>query len=243
MALTRRDVILGGSLMLAGCASSPGQTVQVEAEPVYDQSYRGIYGAILDEPYPVAAVDLRRVDPRYLRRVVPYDTMEPPGTIVVDPNQRYAYYVLADGQAIRYGVGVGRQEVQSFEGVATIGRKATWPRWIPTKDMIARDPEKYEQYADGMDGGPMNPLGPRALYLFDGGRDTLYRIHGTTEPGTIGTNVSSGCIRMFNQDVVDLYGRVPVDTQVVVLDASDNVEPSTPALAQAGAARRAAERL
>ena len=218
MALTRRNVVLGGgSLLLAGCASSPGQTVQVEAEPVLDPSYRGIYGPILNEPYPVAAVDLRRVDPRYLRRVVAYDTMEPPGTIVVDATQRYAYFVLPDGEAIRYGVGVGRQEVQMFEGVAKIGRKATWPRWIPTKDMIARDPEKYEQYAGGMDGGPMNPLGPRALYLYANGEDTLFRLHGTVEPWSIGKMVSSGCIRFLNQDIIDLYDRASVGTKVVVL--------------------------
>jgi lipoprotein-anchoring transpeptidase ErfK/SrfK len=146
---------------------------------------------------------------------------------VVDPGNKFLYLVRENGRALRYGVGVGKAGL-AWSGRARVGRKAEWPRWTPTPDMIARDPERNGPWRNGMAGGPGNPLGPRALYLFDGGRDTLYRIHGTTEPGTIGTNVSSGCIRMFNQDIIDLYGRVPVDTQVVVLDASDQVEPSTP---------------
>jgi lipoprotein-anchoring transpeptidase ErfK/SrfK len=124
----------------------------------------------------------------------------------------------------------------AWSGKARVGRKAEWPRWTPTPEMIAREPERNGPWRNGMAGGPGNPLGPRALYLFDGARDTLYRIHGTTEPDTIGTNVSSGCIRMFNQDVIDLYGRVPVDTRVVVLEASEHVEPPPPIVAQIGSA-------
>jgi lipoprotein-anchoring transpeptidase ErfK/SrfK len=118
---------------------------------------------------------------------------------------------------MRYGVGVGREEGFNFEGQATIARKAEWPDWRPTPDMIAREPERYGPYRDGMPGGPDNPLGPRALYLYRNNKDTLYRLHGTIEPWTIGTMVSSGCVRLINQDVIDLYRRVPVGTKVVVL--------------------------
>jgi len=116
---------------------------------------------------------------------------------------------------MRYGIGVG-QEGLEFKGSANIQRKAEWPRWTPTPDMIRRNPEKNRPWAGGMTGGTHNPLGARALYLFRGGRDTLYRIHGTNEPHTIGEAVSSGCIRMLNQDVIDLYSRVPIGAKVVV---------------------------
>ncbi|MGE7418330.1 L,D-transpeptidase, partial [Methylobacterium tarhaniae] len=154
-----------------------------------------------------------------------YSRAEPPGTLVVDPGNKFLYLVRENGRALRYGVGVGRAGL-AWSGTARVGRKAEWPRWTPTPDMIAREPDRNGPWRNGMAGGPGNPLGPRALYLFDGPRDTLYRIHGTTEPHTIGTDVSSGCIRMFNQDVIDLYGRVPVETRVVVLPAGEHVEPA-----------------
>jgi lipoprotein-anchoring transpeptidase ErfK/SrfK len=119
--------------------------------------------------------------------------------------------------AMRYGIGVGREGF-SWSGDAVIQRKAEWPKWTPPAEMVARDP-KAAEWANGLPGGLSNPLGARALYLFQGNRDTLYRIHGTTEPYSIGTNVSSGCIRLINQDIVDLYSRVPVGTRVVVLPA------------------------
>jgi lipoprotein-anchoring transpeptidase ErfK/SrfK len=115
---------------------------------------------------------------------------------------------------------VGREEGFTFRGEAIIARKAEWPRWTPTKDMIAREPERYGPYRNGMPGGEGNPLGPRALYLYKDGRDTLYRLHGTLEPRTIGSMVSSGCIRLLNQDIIDLYDRVPVGTKVIVLPTS-----------------------
>lgn len=139
-----------------------------------------------------------------------------PGTIVVDPAERFLYLVTDEGTARRYGVGVGKAGL-AFRGSAVIGRKAKWPRWMPTANMIERDPGKYGRYADGMEGGPRNPLGARALYLYRNDRDTLYRIHGTNEPSTIGRAVSNGCIRMINDHVVDLYDRVDVGTRVVVL--------------------------
>lgn len=228
------------ALLAGGCVAVEPQARPVGPAP--NAAFTAMYGAQPDERFSLPATDVAGVDPRYFRQEVAYPRNDPPGTLVVDPGNKFLYLVRENGRALRYGVGVGKAGL-AWSGRARVGRKAEWPRWTPTPDMIAREPERNGPWRNGMAGGPGNPLGPRALYLFDGGRDTLYRIHGTTEPGTIGTNVSSGCIRMFNQDIIDLYGRVPVDTQVVVLDASDNVEPSTPALAQAGAPRRAAERL
>ncbi|MET3927556.1 lipoprotein-anchoring transpeptidase ErfK/SrfK [Devosia sp. 2618] len=187
-------------------------------EPQIDPYYQRMYGAVLGEPYPVQAMDLRRVDPQWWRQEVPYATTERPGTIVVDTPARFLYLVLEGGRALRYGIGVGKNESLVFRGTATIGRKAEWPRWTPTKSMIAREPDRYGPYAGGLPGGETNPLGPRALYLYKNGADTLFRLHGTTEPYTIGTNVSSGCIRLMNQDIIDLYARVPVGARVVVIN-------------------------
>ena len=139
-------------------------------------------------------------------------TNEPTGTIVIDTSSRYLYLVQPGGGAIQYGIGVGRQGF-TWKGVARVGRKSEWPRWIPPKDMLKRRPDLPEQ----MDGGLDNPLGARALYLFQGNKDTLFRIHGTNEPDSIGKAVSSGCIRMMNADAIDLYERVKVGTRVVVL--------------------------
>ena len=132
---------------------------------------------------------------------------------------------LGPGGHVRCGVlvgavGVGREEALQFKGQATIGRKAEWPTWTPTANMIRRDPARYADYARGLPGGLENPLGARALYLYRGGSDTHFRLHGTTEPYSIGTNVSSGCIRLMNQDIIDLYARVPVGAKVVVINAS-----------------------
>ncbi len=139
-----------------------------------------------------------------------------PGTIVVDPRNHFLYLVESRVHARRYGVGVGRAGL-SFKGSAKIKRKAKWPSWTPTKNMIRRQPKKYARYAGGVPGGPNNPLGARALYLYKGNRDTYFRIHGTTEPASIGRSVSNGCIRMINDHVKDLYERVPLGTRVVVL--------------------------
>lgn len=180
-----------------------------------------IYGSIAGEAFPVSAVALGDIDPAFLRTTVPYDGGEPPGTIVVDPSARYLYLVLEGGQAVRYGVGVGREGF-GWSGRAVVKLKRAWPDWHPPQAMIERQPELRGLLTSlpsgvGMPGGPDNPLGARALYLFQGGQDTLYRIHGTTEPESIGRSVSSGCIRMLNQDVIDLYERVPTGATVVVL--------------------------
>jgi len=144
--------------------------------------------------------------------VVQNPTKEPAGTIVIDTGSRHLYLVQPNGGAIRYGIGVGRQGFE-WKGIARVGRKSEWPRWIPPKDMLKRRPDLPEE----MEGGLENPLGARALYLFKGDKDTLFRIHGTNEPDTIGKAVSSGCIRMMNADVIDLYQRVGIGTKVVVM--------------------------
>ncbi|MFY0647082.1 L,D-transpeptidase [Sulfitobacter geojensis] len=142
-----------------------------------------------------------------------------PGQLLVLPRSHYLYFVTAPGRAMRYGVGVGKAGLE-FTGTATIAVKKEWPTWRPTNEMIERDPVAYKRFignTEAQEGGPGNPLGARALYLFEGGRDTYFRIHGTTAPSTIGRSVSNGCIRMINEHVIDLYNRVPVGTVVTVL--------------------------
>ncbi|MFC4174579.1 MULTISPECIES: L,D-transpeptidase [Microvirga] len=222
MSLLRKALRLGAlfllPLVLAACVST-SQPPQQSAAPRIDPTYAAMYGARPDEAHPLPALDFTDVDPRYLRREVAYNGREEPGTIVVDTDARYLYLVRENGRAIRYGIGVGN-EGMAWSGRARVGRKAPWPRWTPTQDMIRRDPERNARWASGMAGGLENPLGARALYLHDNGRDTLYRIHGTNEPWSIGQAVSSGCIRMFNHDVIDLYNRVPVGSPVIVLNGS-----------------------
>jgi lipoprotein-anchoring transpeptidase ErfK/SrfK len=148
----------------------------------------------------------------YRRHIVDYHRSEQPGTIVVDTDARYLYYVLPQGKAIRYGVTVG-EEGQAWSGVARVGRKTEWPDWIPTQEIQAR----LGPYPSRVAGGPANPLGARGIYLYQGNKDTLYRIHGTNQPEYIGRAISSGCIRMTNEDVIDLYDRVQMGATVVVL--------------------------
>lgn len=215
---SRRAFLIGAAALLGGCTTSPGLptfsqlTSAVGGRPGPD--YAAMYAAMPNEQFPVPAIDVSMIDPRYLRQEVEYFGPEPADTIVVDPARRFLYYVEGDNHATRYGVGVGREGL-AWSGEATIQLKRAWPRWTPTQDMIAREP-RYEQYADGMEPGLDNPLGARALYLFDDGVDTLYRLHGTNEPRSIGQAISSGCIRLFNQDVIHLYNRTPVGTSVIV---------------------------
>jgi len=158
----------------------------------------------------LAQVPTAQEEPRYARYMIDDPTGEAPGTIVVDTKQRFLYYVLDNKKAIRYGVAVG-DEAYGWTGVSRVARKAEWPDWNPPAEMKARWP--HVRYTKG---GPSNPLGARALYLYEGNRDTLYRIHGTNEPEKIGLAVSSGCIRMRNIDVIDLYNRVALNTKVIV---------------------------
>ena len=156
-----------------------------------------------------------QADPKFQRTVVPFRTSEKPGTVIIDTDKKFLFYVLPDFQAVRYGVGVGREGF-GWSGQVRVGRKAQWPTWTPPSEMIERDPTLVK-YAGGMPGGLDNPLGSRAIYLYDGNKDSLYRIHGTNEPWSIGLNVSSGCIRMLNDDVEDLYERVGAGTPVFVI--------------------------
>lgn len=190
--LSKRELLLGG---LSLCAT----TLAAPAYAHHSKKYKNF-----------------KIDARYLPQSVRYSRKFKPGTIVVDPRNHFLYLVEKRGRARRYGVGVGRAGL-AFRGSATIKRKAEWPTWTPTQNMIRREPQKYAKYAKGVPGGINNPLGARALYLYKGGRDTYYRIHGTTQPWSIGQSVSNGCIRMINDHVVDLYNRVPLGTQVVVL--------------------------
>jgi lipoprotein-anchoring transpeptidase ErfK/SrfK len=148
----------------------------------------------------------------YRRHIVDYQRADPPGTILVDTDARYLYYVLPGGKAIRYGVAVG-EEALVWSGVARVGRKSEWPDWIPTAEIQAR----LGPYPARVPGGPANPLGARGIYLYQANKDTLYRIHGTNQPEYIGRAISSGCIRMTNEDVIDLYNRVKLGATVVVL--------------------------
>jgi lipoprotein-anchoring transpeptidase ErfK/SrfK len=196
----------------------PGRSALAEGG---EFDYGRIYGRVDGEPFPVPAFNYARIGPEYLRREVAYPGREEPGAIVVDPHRRFLYLVQGGGRAIRYGVGVGKQGF-SWSGVATINSKQEWPDWYPPKEMIERQPGLMRQLSElrsgiGVPGGPRNPLGARALYLWQGNKDTLYRIHGTLEPWTIGTSVSSGCIRMVNQDAIDLYTRTSVGARVLVL--------------------------
>jgi len=215
---SRRGVIIALPMLLGACAATPrpARTIAASPGPAIDPADAARYGGKPGEPFAVQPVDLKKMDPRLLRQEVDFPTDQPPGTIVVDPRQRFLYLVQENGKALRYGVGVGKAGLE-FQGSASVQLKREWPRWTPTPDMIRREPERYGPWKAGMEGGAQNPLGARALYLFKDGRDTLYRVHGTNEPRTIGKAVSSGCIRMLNQDVMDLYDRVPRGAKVVVL--------------------------
>ncbi|MGH6818437.1 MAG: L,D-transpeptidase [Methylovirgula sp.] len=233
--VSRRAVLTGASaaglsLTLAGCVATNTPSPIAEANagppesplsPESDESYSGMYGAVTGEPYPIPAVKLSELDPAFLRKEIAYQTDEVPGTIIVDPASHYLYHVLSGGKAMRYGVGVGREGF-AWSGIAVVHEKQEWPDWYPPPEMFAREPEIKKDMSQlqsglGMPGGADNPLGARAMYLWEGNKDTLYRIHGTNEPWTIGKSVSSGCIRMINQDVINLYQQTPVGTKVVVL--------------------------
>lgn len=202
--LSRRAMVVGLPLLAAGCATGG--------------MFAGGYGSVSDGGFLVPAVDLTTVDPGVVRTEVAWHGKEKPGSIVVNVPQRRLYLVEPGGRALRYGVGVGRTEGTNFRGSAVIGRKEKWPHWTPTANMIAAMP-RYKPYAAGLDGGIDNPLGARALYLYRDGHDTFFRLHGTNEPESIGHAVSSGCIRLFNQDIIDLYDRVPLGTRVTVVQA------------------------
>ncbi len=170
--------------------------------------------------FQIATVGLNDVPAKFRRQEVDYLGPEAPGTIVINPQMRFLYYVLENGRAVRYGVGVGRAGF-AWAGSAKIEIKRRWPRWMPPEEMVFRD-KNAQTWANGMPGGPKNPLGARAMYLYANGADTLFRIHGTNDPSSIGKAMSSGCIRMLNEDVAELFDRVVKGTPVIVLAAGDH---------------------
>lgn len=204
---------LASVLALTGCVSTPGTP---EAPDIGRTEEAGVpFSTLRDfssEPHDVRRINRARFDPAFAPAIVRSPYAERPGTVVINTRTRHLYLVEPNGLARRYGVAVGNAGY-SWSGRAVVGRKAQWPAWHPTPSMRAQTPGLPARIAPGA----ANPLGARALYLYQGGRDTLYRIHGTSEPWTIGTQASSGCIRMFNEDVIDLYDRVAVGAAVVVL--------------------------
>jgi lipoprotein-anchoring transpeptidase ErfK/SrfK len=234
--LTRRTIIAGASASaaatLAGCGNSnPNPAInaavvtpaQSAASDIIEPRYSEIYSERKDGNFIVPAVNLAQVNPAFLRKNIAYATKEGPGTIVVDPANHYLYHVENGGRATRYGVGVGREGFV-WAGEATIKSKQEWPDWYPPEEMLGRRPDLMKSMVQlqsglGMHGGPANPLGARAMYLWQGNKDTYFRIHGTNEPWTIGSSQSSGCIRMINQDAMDLYQKTPIGTRVVVLSS------------------------
>ncbi len=197
--------VLAVSVMLTACATgSDPLSYSANDLAAVKQKYQG-------EPYEVRIVDRTKFDARFRPQQVAFSESLTPGTIVIDTRERFLYFVEAGGMAWRYGVAVGASG-NAWSGRAKIGRKSAWPAWYPTDDMRSTAPTLPTRIAPG----PANPLGSRALYLYADGKDTLYRIHGTSEPWTIGTEASSGCIRMFNEDVIDLYARARVGALVIV---------------------------
>jgi lipoprotein-anchoring transpeptidase ErfK/SrfK len=209
--LDRRSFLLGsaaglGALGLSGCATNDGLAEAAR-----------LYGPVPTEKFPIPAVDVTKLEPKYYRQTVRHDSKEAPGTIIVDPANYYVYRLEGDGKATRYGANVGRPGFL-WSGEAYVGRKAEWAIWTPPKEMIQRQPEA-RKYAGGMPGGLDNPLGARTLYLYKNGAYTLYTIYSTSDPETIGTGVTSGCTGLLSQDMIDLYSRTPIKTKVVMLPA------------------------
>src|ERR1700719_1786628 len=203
------------ALLLAGCMKS---TLELACDGTLTPRDKLL---LAHAPYAPA-----RIPEPYRRHIVDYHRTEAPGTILVDTDARYLYYVLPTGKAIRYGVAVG-EEALAWSGVARVGRKAEWPEWIPTPEIQAR----LGPYPARVPGGPANPLGARGIYLYQGEKDTLYRIHGPNQPEYIAQAISSGCIRMTNEDVIDLYNRVNTGATVVVLAPGQGDTPLSPRVA------------
>lgn len=209
----RAPVLLTLGLVLAACSGTPG-TVSRTVPPEY--------AARADGERMIPAVNPKYLNERNRRRWVDYAGPEAPGTIVVDPYARLLYHVQEGGRAMRFGIAVGR-EGRGFHGSATVRRKEQYPYWAPTKNMIRQDPEVYAALAGGLPGGLDNPLGARALYLYRGGRDTMYRIHGTMDPASIGKATSAGCIRLFNQDIIDMFDEAELGTPVRVRTRAESL--------------------
>ncbi|MBZ7927016.1 L,D-transpeptidase [Ensifer adhaerens] len=222
--LTRRSLFVGAaSLFVTGCATTrPAPTVTPAAvAPVRAAAGSPVppmYYAMPDEQFPIPEVKIAEVDPKFWRQEVDYPSSERPGTLIVDTPAKYLYHVLPGGRAMRYGIGVGREGF-AWSGRAIVAYKRKWPRWTPPDEMVARQPKlaPYSIANGGMPPGLKNPLGARALYIHKDGKDTLYRIHGSPEAHSIGKAVSSGCIRLLNQDVVYLHDQVRDGSTIVVI--------------------------
>ncbi|MBX3529260.1 MAG: L,D-transpeptidase [Rhizobiaceae bacterium] len=200
--------------MASACTTTPRRDPDPIAPKV---ALKDMYGVKVDGGFTIPAIPIEKVQPRLFRQIVRDPTGEKPGTVVVDTKNHYLYWTLPGGDAMRYGVGLGKQGFE-WSGRAVVQWKQAWPKWTPPAEMIQRRPElaKYSAENGGMPGGLDNPLGARALYLFQNNEDTLYRLHGSPEWWSIGQSVSSGCVRLMNQDIIDLYDRVPSGTTVVV---------------------------
>lgn len=219
-------LILALAFAVAGCTDAPQS--QAPAAPTVSQ----VYGPRVDtgpdgQPINIPAVNRAYLNERNIRARVAYNGSEGPGTIVVDPYARFLYHVLENGEAMRFGIAVG-QAGKNFSGTANVNRKAAWPSWTPTANMVRSNPDLYGPVRHGLPGGLENPLGSRALYLYRGGRDTMYRIHGTMDPSSIGKATSAGCIRLFNQDILDLYEETPLGTRVRVRTAAESARIEGP---------------
>ncbi|MBS3652548.1 L,D-transpeptidase [Pseudaminobacter sp. 19-2017] len=218
----RRAFVVGaGALALSGCVSTPEEPSLTVAEPPPPSSKPTVppmYYEMPNERFPIAEVDIAKLDQRFWRTEVDYPTQEKPGTLIVDTPAKYLYHVKANGRATRYGIGVGRDGF-AWAGQAIVAYKRQWPRWTPPDSMVARQPElePYSIENGGMGPGLKNPLGARALYIHENGVDTLYRLHGTPQASSIGKAVSSGCIRLINQDVIHLYNEVRDGSRIVVV--------------------------
>jgi lipoprotein-anchoring transpeptidase ErfK/SrfK len=233
-ALARKTVALAGLLGLAACVDpSLSPSASNQSLP---RTGENVYVATMDAGIEIPALPVEEIPESHRRQVVAYETDQPVGTIIINPKTRLLYYVVGKNKAIRYGISVGRAGFE-WSGEAIVAEKKPWPTWTPPKEMIARDP-KLAKWEKGQPGGPTNPLGARAIYLTSGGKDYGYRIHGTPEWKSIGRNASSGCIRMINQDVIDLYNRLQGGEKVIVLTASGEMPkglyiPKPPAPKQA----------
>ena len=202
--------------ILSGCVPDPAMVEAGLAQAPAPKLVENAYLATKDANIDIPALPVEEIPQQFRRQSVYFPTEEAPGTIIVDPAQRVLHYVTGKNQAVRYGISVGRAGFE-WSGTAIVSEKKQWPTWTPPAEMIARDP-KLAKWKDGQPGGPTNPLGARAIYLTTNGVDYGYRIHGTPEWRSIGRNASSGCIRMINQDVMDLYGRLQGGEKVVVLN-------------------------
>nr|WP_037546039.1 L,D-transpeptidase [Stappia stellulata] len=205
-------------MTVAGCVGTQNRAGLTTAPPQPQPVVPPMYYAAPEEPFPVPEVDVSKFDQRYWRQEVDYPNTERPGTLIVDTPNRYLYHTLSKDRAMRYGIGVGRDGF-SWAGRARMAYRRKWPRWTPPDEMVARRPdlEPYSIANGGMDPGPYNPLGARSLYIHKDGKDTLYRVHGTWDPASIGKAVSSGCIRLINQDVIYLHDQVRDGSTIVVI--------------------------